>query len=460
MKTIIGSEEWCAFPELALPAVKARIDSGAKTSSIHAFNIQTFRRNQKLWASFEVHPLQNDRKTVIRCERPVVDKRSVKSSSGLAETRYVVSTEIKMGEESWSIELTLANRDSMGYRMLLGREAMSGRLMVDPEQSFCLGSRSNKSLLKLYSGNETKSSGLKIALLGSDSELYSHQRLLEAGEERGHEMLFLDIRQCYFKLDVENPELHSRGGTFLSDLNAVITRIKPSLTDYGCALARQFECMKVLTANSADAVSKSRDKLLFLELMLKHGLSIPISGFAHSALDTTDLIDMVGGAPLIVKLLGGSQGRGVMLAETKKQAETLVNAFKTQQVELVVQEFIKEADGKDLRCFVIDGKLIASIQRTAAVGEFRANQRFGGSSKVIKLTPQERKLAIGVTKVLGLNVAEVVLIRSNRGPLVLDVNATPALEAIENATGKDIAGMMIASLEKKLGWKRELGTVS
>ena len=455
-KIIVGSEEWCSFPSLGVPAIKARVDSGAKTSSMHAFNIQKFRRDGESWVSFEVHPLQNDRRTVIRCERPVIDKRTVKSSSGISETRYVIGATIKAGTETWDIELTLANRDSMGFRMLLGREAMSGRMLVDPSLSFCLGEVTTDTLGQYYGKKKHKESGLKIGLLASNQELYSNLRILEAGQEHGHEMVFLNIKQCYMKIDATEPQVHYRGGKVLNDLDAVITRIRPSVTFYGCAIARQFESMGVYTINTSSAITQSRDKLFSLQLLLKSGISIPTTGFANSPMDTNDLIEMVGGAPLIVKLLEGTQGRGVVLAETKKAAESVINAFKALRANLLVQEFIKEADGKDLRCFVIDGKVVASIQRTAAPGEFRANIHQGGTASIVKITPQERVLALKSAKTLGLKVAGVDIIRSKKGPLLLEVNSSPGLEGIESATGKDIAGMMISSIEKKLGWKREL----
>lgn len=455
-KKIIGSEEWCSFPELGIPAIKARVDSGAKTSSIHAFNIQPFRRSGQTWVSFEIHPIQNNRRTVIRCERPVIDKRVIKSSSGLSETRYVVNAHLKLGKELWEVELTLANRDSMGFRMLLGREAMQNRLIVDPSEKNILGEINSDVISSLYGKEEANTSGLKIAILASNEELYSNQRLLEAGEERGHEMIFLNAKQCYMKLDALEPEAHYRGGKLLNDVNAVITRIRPSVTFYGTALARQFESMGIYTTNSSSAISQSRDKLFSLQLMLKSGINIPTTGFANSPMDTNDLIEMVGGAPLIVKLLEGTQGRGVVLAETKKAAESVINAFKSLRANLLVQKFIKEANGKDLRCFVIDGKVVASIERTAAPGEFRANIHQGGTASVIKITPAERILAVKAAKTLGLQVAGVDIIRSQSGPLLLEVNSSPGLEGIETATGKDIAGMIISSIEKKLKWKREL----
>ena len=459
-KIIIGSEEWCAFPALGIPAIKARVDSGAKTSSIHAFNIHPFSRGGTPWVSFEIHPIQQDRRTVVRCEAQIVDRRLVKSSTGISEKRYVIRTPLTFAGETWEIELTLANRDSMGYRMLLGREAMSGRLLVDPAESHRSGTRTSDEVRALYGNQEQKSTGLKIGLLASNPKLYSNQRILEAGEERGHQMKFLNIKHCYMKLDAETPEIHYRGGRILNDLDAVIPRIRPSMTFYGCALTRQFESVGIYPLNSSQSISMSRDKLFSLQLLLSSGLDIPTTGFANSPIETADLIDMVGGAPLIVKLLQGTQGRGVVLAETRKAAESVIGAFTSLKANLLVQEFVKEADGKDLRLFVIDNKVVASMQRTAAPGEFRANVHQGGTTSVIKITSDERKLAIKAAKTLGLKVAGVDIIRSRKGPLLLEVNSSPGLEGIEGATGKDIAGQMISAIEKKLGWRRPLGTMS
>ncbi|MDH5361644.1 MAG: 30S ribosomal protein S6--L-glutamate ligase [Gammaproteobacteria bacterium] len=456
-KIVVGSVEWCAFPGLDIPAIKARVDSGAKTSSIHAFNIQPFSRNGKPWVSFEVHPLQNNRRTVVRCEAPIEDRRAVKSSSGNSEKRYVIRTPLVLDDKEWMVEVTLANRDSMGHRMLLGREAMSGRLLVDPADSYCLGEKYKQEIVDIYGSSDDNSKGLKIGLLASNPDLYSNQRIMEAGDERGHEMVFLNIQNCYMKLDATAPEVHYRGGTVLNDLDAVITRIKPSMTFYGCALARQFESMGVYTTNSSAAITQSRDKLFSLQLLLQHGIDIPTTGFANSPIDTNDLIDMVDGAPLIVKLLEGQQGRGVVLAETRKAADSVITAFKSLQANLLVQEYVKEAEGKDVRCLVIDGKVVASIQREARAGEFRTNIHQGDAASMVKISSEEKKLAIKAAKVLGLKIAGVDIIRSSKGPLLLEVSSSPALESIEMASGKDIAGAMISALEKKLNWKRDLG---
>lgn len=449
-KIILGSEEWCSFPALGIPAIKARVDSGAKTSALHAINIAPFIKDGENWVKFDINPIQNNLKTVIHCEALMVDKRVVKSSSGFREQRYVIQTEIQLGNDSWKIEMTLTNRDSMGFRMLLGREAMSGRILVDPEQKYLLGQTTTESLKELYVNSIPNKTGLRIGLLASNPELYSNKRIMEAGEMRGHQMHFLNIKECYMKLDADTPEIHYRGGKVLDNFDAVIPRIRPSITFYGCALTRQFEAMKVYCLNSAAAITQSRDKLFSLQLLLRNGVDIPTTGFANSPLDTDDLIKMVGGSPLIVKLLEGTQGKGVVLAETKKAAESVINAFKSLNANILVQEFIKEANGKDLRLFVVDGKVVAAIQREAAPGEFRANIHMGGTASVIKPTAEEKRIAIKAAKAMDLRVAGVDIIRSSKGPLLLEVNSSPGLEGIEGATNKDIAGEMIKAIESNI----------
>lgn len=455
---IIGGEEWCAFPGLNITAIKARVDSGAKTSTIHASNIHKFMRKGEKWVSFEVHPIQDSRRITLQCKAKVVDHRNIKSSSGISEKRFVIQSAMKIGNFQWDIELTLANRDSMGFRMLLGREAMENRVLVDPANSFLLGDYSGEKISELYQHFKDVRSGLRIGVLASNPELYSNKRIIEAGEERGHEMVFLNVQQCYMKLDATNPEVRFRGGRSLNNLDAIIPRLRPNLTFYGCALIRQFDSLGIFCANSWESIGRSRDKLFSSQLFSQNGIQIPITGFAKSPLDTTDLIQMVNGAPLIIKLLEGTQGKGVVLAENAKAAESVINAFKSLNANILVQEFIKEAGGKDIRCFVIDGKVVASIQREAAKGEFRANLHQGGTASVIKITAEEKKLAVKAAKVLGLQIAGVDIIRSNKGPLVLEVNSSPGLEGIETATGKDIAGMMILAIERQLGWQQNPDT--
>jgi ribosomal protein S6--L-glutamate ligase len=452
-KVIVGCEEWCSLPAIGIPTIKARVDSGAKTSALHAINIKTYSKDNQEWVKFDINPIQNNVKALIHCEAQLVDQRIVKSSSGFREKRYVISTNVSLGGKIWEIELTLTNRDSMGFRMLLGREAMSGRVMVDPEQKFVLGQPSNENLKEFYYTESSEKKGLRIGVLASNPQLYSNKRIMEAGEMRGHEMHFLNLKYCYMKLDADTPEIHYRGGKILDNFDAVIPRIRPSMTYYGCALTRQFEALKVFALNNAAAITQSRDKLFSLQLLLNSGVDIPTTGFANSPLDTDDLIKMVGGSPLIVKLLEGTQGKGVVLAETKKAAESVINAFKSLNANILVQEFIKEANGKDLRLFVVDGKVVASMQREAAPGEFRANIHMGGTASIVKVTPEEKISAIKAAKAMDLKVAGVDIIRSSKGPLLLEVNSSPGLEGIEGATNKDIAGEMIKAIEKNFKWK-------
>ena len=452
--TVIGSQEWCAFPELKTPAVRARIDSGAQTSSIHASDIQPFRKDGEDWVRFEIHPVQESPKVIIKNEAKVVTVRKVKNTGGTSESRYVIKTPMKIGNDTYDIELTLANRDAMGFRMLLGREAMINRFLVNPAEIYTLGDYSEAQLKVIYKSVKKARTGLKIGLLATNKNLYSNQRIMQAGEERGHEMQFLNIEQCFMKMDASQPEVRYRDGTVLTDIDAVIPRLRPSMTHYGCALVRQFESINAYALNSAEAITQSRDKLFSSQIFSKNGINTPITGFAKSPLDTKGLIEMVDGAPLIVKLLESTQGKGVVLAETNKAAESVINAFKSLNANILVQEFIREANGKDIRCFVINNKVVAVIQREAEKAEFRSNIHMGGKASVIRITAEERKLAIKAAKVLDLPVAGVDIIRSNKGPMVLEVNSSPGLEGIEGATGKDIASLMITAIEKKVGFVR------
>lgn len=449
----IGSEEWCVFDTLGIPAIKARVDSGAKTSSIQANNIKVFIRGAQEWVKFEVNPIQDNRSIAINCESKMVDRRTIKSSSGISEERFVIKVPVSIGSETFDIELTLANRDTMEFRMLLGREALNNRYIVNPAKNYTVQDFTETEIAKNYANYFSEKTGLKIAILASNPELYSNKRLMEAGEIRGHEMVFLNVEHAYMKLDANSPEIRYRGGNILNEFDAIIPRIKPAVTFYGCALIRQFDNLGVYCLNSAEAITQSRDKLFASQLFSKNDIHIPITGFAKSPMDTKDLIRMVNGAPLIIKLLESTQGKGVVLAETNKAAESVINAFKSVQTNILVQEFIKEANGQDIRCFVVNGKVIASMQRQAEKGEFRANLHQGGKASVIKITPEEKKLALKAAKVLNLAVAGVDIIRSNKGPLLLEVNSSPGLEGIENATGKDIANSMIVAIENKLKFK-------
>lgn len=288
---------------------------------------------------------------------------------------------------------------------------------------------------------------MKIGILSRNSELYSTRRLREAGEQRGHDVMIIDTPRCYMNIASQKPKVHYKK-LVLDDLDAIIPRIGASITFYGTSVVRQFEMGGVYSLNESVAISRSRDKLRSLQILSKHGIGLPVTGFASSTKMTDELIELVGGAPLVVKLLEGTQGIGVVLCETRKAAESVIEAFRGLNANFIVQQFIKEAGGADLRCFVIGDKVVAAMMRQGAEGEFRSNLHRGGTAKVVKITPEERNTAVRSAKVMGLSVAGVDLLRAKNGPVVMEVNSSPGLEGIETSTGKDVAGMIIEHIEK------------
>lgn len=288
---------------------------------------------------------------------------------------------------------------------------------------------------------------MKIAILSQDDTLYSTQRLKEAGDKRGHDMRVIQYLRCYMNITSHKPSVMYQGKP-LENFDAIIPRVGASKTFYGAAVVRQFEVMGVFTANESQAISRSRDKLRCLQILSREGIGLPVTGFAHSTQDIDDLIDTVGGAPVVIKLLEGTQGIGVVLAETHHAAKSVIEAFRGLDANILVQEFIKEAEGMDIRCFVIDNKVVASMKRQGAPGEFRSNLHRGGTADKIKLTPEERSTAVRAAKAMGLRVAGVDMLRSNHGPVVMEVNSSPGLEGIEKATEVDVAAKIIEYLEK------------
>jgi len=290
---------------------------------------------------------------------------------------------------------------------------------------------------------------MKIAILSRNKNLYSTKRLVEAAELRGHEVVLLDHMKCVLVIEQGRPHIYFNGKE-VKDINAVIPRIGASATFYGPAVVRQFEMMKIFTAVESQALVRSRDKLRSLQILARAGIGIPKTAFASSPKDKDldNLIESVGGAPCVVKLLEGTQGIGVILAENQKAAKSVLEAFMKLKANMLVQEFIKEAGGADIRVFVVDGQIVGSMKRQAKEGEFRSNLHRGGSAQVIDLTPEERATAIKAVKKLGLGIAGVDLLQSSRGPLVMEVNSSPGLEGIEGATGVDIAGKIIEYVER------------
>ncbi|ABA58033.1 SSU ribosomal protein S6P modification protein [Nitrosococcus oceani ATCC 19707] len=288
---------------------------------------------------------------------------------------------------------------------------------------------------------------MKIAVLSRNAKLYSTRRLVEAAKTRGHEVRVLDVLRCYMNIASHRPSIHYKGED-LTGFDAVIPRIGASVTFYGTAVLRQFEMIGVYPLSESVAITRSRDKLRSLQLLARKGIGLPVTGFAHAPDEIDDLIKMVGGAPVVIKLLEGTQGIGVVLAENKKAAQSVIEAFMGLKTHILVQEFIKETAGSDIRCFIIGDKVVAAMKRQAPEGEFRSNLHRGGSASLVRITPEERSTAIRAAQTMGLNVAGVDILRSNHGPLVMEVNSSPGLEGIESATGKDVATKVIEFIEK------------
>lgn len=289
---------------------------------------------------------------------------------------------------------------------------------------------------------------MNIAILATNPKLYSHKRLVAAGIEAGHDVRIINPLSCYMNVAASSPTVHYRGGELLPHFDAVIPRIGASNTFYGTAVLRHMETMGMYALNESIAIARSRDKFRSLQLLARKGIAMPLTGFAQSPDNTEDLIRMVGGAPLVIKLLEGTQGKGVIFADSHQSAVSIINAFKEMHANILVQEYIQESRGTDIRCFVIGDKVVAAMKRQAKEGEFRANVHQGGKALKVKLSTQERAIAIAAAKTMGLKVAGVDLVRSNHGPLVLEINSSPGLEGIENTTHINIAGKIIHYIEK------------
>ncbi len=444
----LGWEEWLALPGLGLPAIKAKVDTGARTSALHAVSIEPFGPASNPQIRFMIAPNPADPGLELTCSAPVVDRREITSSNGESELRYVISTEVAIGGRTWPIELTLTNRENMNYRMLLGRSATSDDMVVAPNLSFCqpqLGYEAYDAAPR----RKPVRRPLRIALLTMEPANYSSRRLIEAAHARGHIIEAIDTTRCYMKIDARHPEVHYDGRS-LERFDAIIPRIGAGVTFYGMAVLRQFQTMGAYTLNSADSIGRSRDKLLAHQLLAAAGVEMPTTAFAASPKDTKDLIALAGEAPVVVKLLESSQGRGVILAETRKAAESLIDAFRGLRANFLVQQFVREAAGSDVRAFIVGGRIVGAMRRVAEKGEFRSNLHRGGRAEPIRLSPEERATAVKAARAMGLEVAGVDILQSSEGPKVLEVNSSPGLEGIEGATGRDIAGRIIDHLETQV----------
>lgn len=448
-KMTFGWEEWVSLPSLGLPAIKAKIDTGARTSALHAFDIEPFGTADNPHVRFMVQPVPERPDLVIACSAPVIDRREVTSSNGESEMRYVIETSFEVGGKSWPIEITLTNRAGMQSHMLVGRQALLDGITVSATDRFCQPELSYDAYL---SGEVMRKiappRALRIAVLSREDN-YSTRRLIDEGTKRGHVVEVIDTTRCYMEINALSPEVYYDGKR-LPRYDAVIPRIGTSVTQYGTAVIRQFETIGTYCVNGSNGIAASRDKLQAHQLMALHKIGMPHTAFAASPKDTDSLISLVGSAPIIIKLMESTQGKGVVLAETKKAAQSVISAFRGLKANFLVQDFVKEANGEDIRCLVIDNRVVASIKRTAAAGDFRSNLHQGGTAKSVRITKAERDTALRAAKAFGLKLAGVDLLRSKDGPKVLEVNSSPGFEGIEDATRKNIVATLFDHIETKL----------
>ena len=444
-----GWEEWIALPDLGLPAIKAKIDTGARTSALHAHDIEVFGPASKPKVRFTVHPVAGNDDITITCSAPIIDRREVTSSNGEAELRYVISTKMDVAGQSWPIDVTLTNRAGMTSRLLLGRQALTDHITISPTEKRLQPDLSYDVYHTAAVRHKAPQRALRVAVLSREASNYSTSRLVEVGEARGHTVEVIDTTRCYMAINAMAPEVHYDGKR-LPRYDAVIPRIGASVTPYGCAVIRQFETIGTYCVNGSAGILSSRDKLHAHQVLASKKIGMPTTAFAASPKDTSNLMALVGTAPLIVKLLESTQGKGVVLAETKKAAESVIDAFRGLKANFLVQDFVKEAAGEDLRCLVVDGKVVAAMKRTGADGDFRSNLHRGGTAQVVRITKLERETALRAARAFGLGKAGVDLLRSDSGPKVLEVNSSPGFEGIEKATGKDIVGMIYDMIEARV----------
>lgn len=448
-KIIVGNEEWCRLPGLSIPAVKARIDSGAKTSSLHALNIETFQRRGRTWVRFDVHPLKKNRKTLVHCEAPLHDQRAIKSSNGHSEKRYVIKTILVLGNHSWNIELTLTNRDAMGYRMLLGREAMAGKIVIDPDKSHLFDEPDNAELKRLYHPTKQGKSGLRIGLLVSSPKAYTNRRLMEAGELLGHDMQLINLKQCASHLDMSRPHVRYDKADILDNFDVIIPRANTHQTPFLCALLRQFTRLGSLCANSPDALQRSQNPFTSLEHLFAQGIDLPPTCFTQGHLSTATLEELLGSPPFIIHT-PDNPGNAPLLASDLQALDNLLSSLRSTKAPLLIQKYMSESEGKIQHYLVVANKVLGATQE-AGSSDPQTNHLFTAQSTPPK---DETRLAVQATKKLGLTFAGVQLLRSHSGPLLLSVTPNPKLELFEGPAAEDLASAVLKQLEKKTRAKR------
>lgn len=445
----LGWEEWVALPDLGLPALKAKVDTGARTSALHAFDIEPFGPANAPHVRFAVHPIPGREDVTIACSAPVRDRREIMSSNGEIEARFVIETDLMLGDLRWPVEISLTDRGAMSYRMLLGRQALGDGATVSAAASFlhpplCYDAYCSNAVMKRHPRRT-----LRIAVLSREGSAYSTQRIVEEGARRQHVVEVFDTTRLYMAIGNPSGDIYYDGQR-LPHFDAVVPRVGSSVTAYGAAVLRQFQARGAWLVNPPDGIVASRDKLHAHQILARQRIPMPATAFASSPKDTGNLIALAGGVPLVVKLLESTQGKGVVLAETPTAASSVISAFRGLKADFLVQRFVAEARGCDIRCLVIDGRVVAAMQRRAASGDFRSNMHQGGTGEPVRITKAERDIALRAARAFRLGMAGVDLLRAADGPKVLEVNSSPGFRGIEGVTGENVAGALWDAVERHM----------
>jgi len=449
---IIGRAEKVALPDYNLTDIPAKVDTGADSSSIWASAIAE-NKGKLSFELFAPGSVYYTGETIVLPKSAYTQTR-VESSFGHRETRYKVKLSIKIKNRTIKASFTLSDRSGKTYPILIGRRLLSGKFLVDvkagdpllDEEASKTQERQNELAAKENPGKKSDVPGLRIAILSKGPGNYSTKRLKEEAQARGHTVRIVNYAKCYVTLESNKPVVRYEGEE-LNDIDVVIPRIAANLTSYGSSIVRQFEMQNVFTSTVSLAIVRSRDKLRSTQLLAKAGVGIPKTVFARETADLDDVLDQVGGAPVVIKVARGTHGNGVVLAETRKAAKAVMQAFYVEGVSFIVQEYIAESAGTDIRAFVVNGKVVASMKRQSLSDDFRSNLHQGGEGSTVKLTDEERRTAQRAAKAMGLPICGVDMMRSDRGPLVLEVNSSPGF-GIEKVTGRNVAEKIIEYVEQ------------
>lgn len=442
MDFTVGWEEWVALPDLGVPAVRAKVDTGAQTSSLHAFSVHRFTEGRTEKVRFGLHPLPERPDIEIYCEAELVGQREITSSNGETELRFIIATTAKVGDKTWPVEVSLTNRETMAYRMLLGRRALEAGIAVDVTRS-CIQGEADLSVYAPLRHVAAAERALSIGVLTDRPSSVTVQRLVDAAEARGHKVGVVAVDSCYVSMTGGAAQVHLDGKD-LPRFDSVLPFVA-GRKDYPLAVLRQLEATGSRSFNGSVALAAAADRLHAHQVLARRGVPLPLTGFANSLRTHAHLIRLLGGTPLALKIIEGGQGRGMVVADTRKAAESVISALRGLDVHVLVQRYVNEAEGTALRCLVVGRKTVAAVKLGAAdEGEARGVRR-------AKLTSEQRRVAGRAAAALNLQYAIVDLVRTEAGPAVIDVDPAGDLEIVEAAAGIDAAAAIVAHLEKRMG---------